>query len=112
MTNEMPEEIWATHWPQNNELLVACKSPLPGNTHYTRTDTIPQWNKDMDAAPRDGMSVIVYDYYSDDKMLDGLGLVVARYNDNLGWHTSHPPWRKLTNPKSWVRLPQPPEVKK
>lgn len=62
MKNEMPEEIYA--WPtQKNSQNFICNKSWSSkdeaadagmtSSHYTRTDTLPRWNTDMDAAPID-----------------------------------------------------------
>lgn len=75
-------------------------------------------------APKNGKSVLVYDYYHhgrerhEDGRLkqtgpDGFGPVVARFDDKHGWHVSASvvggKQIKLTNPTHWMPLPEPPK---
>ncbi len=78
----------------------------------------------IDTAPKDGRSVIVFDYYETDGTRlpdgrlkqtgrDGLATVVARYTEMHGWHVSSSviggAYIGLRNPKRWMPLPAPPK---
>ncbi len=74
-------------------------------------------------APKDGTSVLVYDYYLTDweKQDDGrykqtgdsgYGWVVARCDCTYGWVIHQRRWNiiKCVNPTHWMPLPEPPEI--
>lgn len=82
-----------------------------------------EW-KTIDSAPKDGMGVLVRDYYqhngerlSDGRLSqtgkDGFGVVVARFDHTHGWHVAasvtNDKYILLSNPTHWMPLPPTPD---
>ena len=70
-----------------------------------------EWQQ-IETAPKDGKSVLVYDYFLQHK--DGRHVVVARFTEEKGWHVSATVvgglYVGLTNPTHWMPLPEPPNA--
>ena len=90
--SDMPEEIYAVDGQKWWEYAAKCYK----TTKYTRSDLIPEWNYDMDAAPRDGNKILVYN-----------GQTCAAYwND--GWRVTG--GLIFSAPTHWMPLPKPPQT--
>ena len=101
--SDLPETMWAT--PIDGELWQGTftdSGKLNADAvQYTRTDTIPTWNTDMDAAAKDGSRVLI--------IIDGVDRTVLGQWNGEAWSTlDSNNWegRCVTH---WMPLPKPPE---
>lgn len=83
-------------------------------TEYTRSDLIPQWSSDMDAAPKDGTDVLCY--FPLDGLDDDWCRVVPVYwsNPEDRWNFSSRAasgFSKQYLPTHWMRITPPTETK-
>ena len=112
MSDTMPEEIYAFDADEleNRRNWIVSKK----HANYVRKDLIPEWNDDMDAAPRDGTEI--------DILLNGKSRVPDvhwswKYSDGFqdkDWvevGTGNPvlfdDMNKITH---WMPLPKPPQT--
>lgn len=79
---QAPERMWIRTDPEYHArwgCWYVTQGPLaaPPRTEYTRTDTIPRWSTDMDAAPKDGTLIFAWS--------NTLGPIVCRWWKTSSW---------------------------
>lgn len=110
---DMPEKIWAFWDYFWSDLKQGDEA-----TEYTRSDLIPQWNSNMDEAPRDSKYILIS---------NGRWIYQAKYGAFVdgqdGWqsracwavHDCEDQFYSVLidddEPTHWMPLPQPPEPK-
>lgn len=72
-----------------------------------KLDLCDKWQK-INKTHEDGTSYLVFDRFSEDKKIDGYGIVVARYDFTHGWvlHQRNHIIIKLINPTHCLPLPE------
>lgn len=71
-------------------------------------DLLHVWNYDMDSAPKDGSTLLIFDSFSTNKEIDGYGMCTARWDASLKWwimHQRNSNVISLINPTAWMPLP-------
>ena len=111
MSDTMPEEIYLVGGEWHPEDTTWSEVRInEDDTHYTRTDLIPAWNEDMDAAPRDGTEILAV---NDEGIIQVIRWSKHNHVPIYGWIRQIELYGEEVDgfdPVAWLPLPKPPQT--